>query len=211
MVAWALRSRSHATVPARPSRRSIRASQPSSSRAFSTDGQRRCTSTAKLGRCSRAKLRRILAAGLPDQRRDLGDRALLGGGDVEVLVLAGGRGHRGDDPVGDVVDVGERARLLAGAEDLQRPLAEQHLGDEIGDGVGDAGLVAVGQLARPVGVERAADRVAQAVLVVGGAGVDLAGELGEAVGRARRRARRRDGSSVVGNSVARSNTIEEET
>ncbi len=43
---------------------------------------------------------------------------------------------------------------------------------------------ASGSLARAVGVERAADRVRQAVLVVGGAAVDLAGELGEAVGRA---------------------------
>jgi hypothetical protein len=41
----ALRARSHSTVCAIPSRTPIRASQPSSSRAFSTDGQRRCTST----------------------------------------------------------------------------------------------------------------------------------------------------------------------
>ena len=36
---------------------------------------------------------------------------------------AGRVGHRGDDALGDVVDVGERARLLARAEDLERPLA----------------------------------------------------------------------------------------
>ena len=98
----------------------------------------------------------------------------------------GGRGHRGDDAVGDVVDVGERPRLRAVAEDLQRLLARQHLLDDVGDHVRDARLV-LGHLARPVGVERAADRVRQAVLVVRGAAVDLAGELGEPVGRLRDR------------------------
>ena len=92
-------------------------------------------------------------------------------------------------PVGDVVDVRERARLLARAEDRQRPLPGEHLADHVGDHVRDAGLV-VGQLAGAVGVERPADRVGQAVLVVQRAAVDLAGELREAVGRARRRARR---------------------
>ena len=111
--------------PASPSRRSMRASQPRSVRAFSTDGQRRWTSTSKLGRCSKAQLLGILAAGLPDERGDLRDGVLLGGRDVEVLVLAGRGGHRGDDPVGDVVDVGEGARLLARPEDLQRPLARR--------------------------------------------------------------------------------------
>ena len=89
-------------------------------------------------------------------------------------------------PVGDVVDVGDRARLLARAEDLQRLLAGQHLLDHVGDHVRDAGLV-LGHLARAVRVERAADRVAQAVLVVRRAAVDLARELREAVRRPRRR------------------------
>ena len=66
-------------------------------------------------------------------------------------------------------------------------MAGERLADQVGHGVGDARLV-VGHLARPVGVERAADRERQAVLVVRGAAVDLAGELGEAVGRARHRA-----------------------
>ena len=39
---------------------------------------------------------------------------------LKSSLTAGGRGHRGDDAVGDVVDVGERAGLLAVAEDLQR-------------------------------------------------------------------------------------------
>ena len=51
----------------------------------------------------------------------------------------------------------------------------------------DARLV-LGHLARAVGVERAADRVRQAVLVVERAAVDLARELREAVRRVRRRA-----------------------
>jgi len=57
-----------------------------------------------------------------------------------------------NDPVGDVVDVGQRARLLAAAEDLQRPLAREHLGDQVGHCVGDPGLVGFGALARAVGV-----------------------------------------------------------
>ena len=63
----------------------------------------------------------------------------------------------------------------------KRPLAGEHLADQVGHGVRDAGLV-VGQLARAVGVEGPADREGQAVLVVRGAAVDLARELGEAVG-----------------------------
>jgi hypothetical protein len=59
----------------------------------------------------------------------------------------------------------------------------QALLDDVGDHVGDAGLV-LGHLAGAVGVERPADRVLQPVLVVGGAHVHLAGELGEPVGRA---------------------------
>ena len=77
-----------------------------------------------------------------------------------------GGAHRGDDPVGDVIDVGERAGLLAGAEDLQGTLTGEHLVDQVGHGVRDAGL-GVGQLAGAVGVEGAADRVGQAVLLDG--------------------------------------------
>ena len=51
--------------------------------------------------------------------------------------------------------------------------------------MGDARLLGIGQLAGAVGVERACDRIGQPVLVVGGAGVDLAGQLGEPIGRAR--------------------------
>src|ERR671924_468750 len=43
----------------------------------------------------------VATAGGPDDARDVGDRALVGRADVEVLVEAGRRGHRRDDPVGD--------------------------------------------------------------------------------------------------------------
>ena len=76
---------------------------------------------------------------------------------------AGGDGHRGDDAVGDVVDVRQRPRLRAVAEDRQRRALGQRqaLLDDVGDHVRDARLV-LGHLARPVGVERAADRVGEA-------------------------------------------------
>src|SRR5918998_1786240 len=146
--------------------------------ALHVDGERR-----QVGELERL---RVAAADLPDDPRDLRDRQLLRGGDVEVLVQAGARGHRADDAVGDVVDMGQRARLLTGAEDLERVLAREALAYEVGDGVRDARLV-VGHLARPVGVERAADRERQPVLVMGRAAPDLAGELREAVRRLRHR------------------------
>ena len=88
------------------------------------------------------------------------------------------------DPVRDVVHVRERARLLPGAEDLERLLARERLADEVRDGMRDPGLV-VGHLARAIGVEGPADRERQAELVVGRAAVHLAGELRVAVGGAR--------------------------
>ena len=180
-------SRSQATVSASPWRRSTCASQPSSRAGLL---HRRPAALRRrprsVGRWLEREVRRDPRRRPPRSARR--SRRPCSSSEAEMLkssFSAGRRAGRGDDPVGDVVDVGQRARLLAGAEDLQRPLAGQHLGDQVGHGVGDARLVAVGQLARAVGVERAADRVAQPVLVVGGAGVDLAGELGEAVGRAR--------------------------
>ena len=166
--------------PAPPSRAAGAPSRPTASAAArrprSSAGARARSSSGSLPHAS--QIRRAISATVSSSRR----------GDVEVLVLAGGRGHRRDDPVGDVVDVRQRSRLLAGAEDLERPLAGQRLGDQVRDRVRDPGLVGIGQLARPVRVERAADRVAQAVLVVRGARVHLAGELREPVCRAGRRA-----------------------
>ena len=70
---------------------------------------------------------------------------------------AGRRAHGADEAVGDVVEPGEGARLLAAAVDRHRAEAVERLADQVGDDrvVGAAG---------PVGVERAADRVAEAVL-----------------------------------------------
>ncbi len=180
-------SRSHSAVARMPSRTSIRAFQPSSRSAFSTDGQRRWTSTLKLGRCSSAKSAGSLPAASQHSAAISRDGQLVARRDVEVLVEPGRVPGRGDDPVGDVVDVRERPRLLAAAEDRQRGDAGERLADQVGHRVGDAGL-GVGQLARAVGVERAADRVRQPVLVVRRAAVDLARQLGEAVGRERERA-----------------------
>src|SRR4051794_9550065 len=126
---------------------------------------------------------RVLPARLPYDPRDVGDRELLGRGDVEVLVLSRRAGHRRDDAVGDVVDVRERARLLSRAEDLERALPREDLADQVGYGVGDARL-GVGQLAGAVGVEGTADREGQAVLLVERAAVLLARQLREPVGRA---------------------------
>ena len=177
-------SRSHSTVAASPragprappSRAAAAPSPPTASGAA-----RRPRSSAGAPARTRRGPRRTPPRSI---RGDLGDGQLLRRRDVEVLVLAGRVGHGRDDAVGDVVDVRERARLLAGAEDLQRPLAREHLPDQVGHHVRDARLV-LGQLAGAVGVEGPADRERQAVLVVERAAVDLAGELREAVGRAR--------------------------
>ena len=151
------RGLSHSTVPAMPSRRSMRASQPSSRRAFSTDGQRRCTSTSKLGRWRSSN-----SEGSWPQASQMirAISAMVRSSDAEMLkssFSAAACSERGDDAVGDVVHVRERARLLARAEDLERVLAGQHLADQVGHDVRDSRL-GVGQLARPVGVEGAADR-----------------------------------------------------
>src|SRR5689334_10579833 len=104
-------------------------------------------------------------AGHPDEPGDLRYRPLLGCGDVEVLVLARRVDHGGDDAVCDVIDVGQGAGLLAGSEDLQRPLSRKHLSYEVGNGVRDPRLE-IGHLAGTVRVEGPADREWQAVLVV---------------------------------------------
>src|SRR5919107_1114870 len=102
---------------------------------------------------------RVAAGLLPDDAGELGDGELVARADVEVLVDGVRRGHRGDDAVGDVVDVGQRAGVRAVAEDRQRGVRRQReaLADQVGHGVGDAGFV-LGNLAGAVGVERAADR-----------------------------------------------------
>ena len=172
-----------------PSRTPIRARQSSSRSAFSTEGQRRWTSTSNDGRCSSSRSSGSLPAASQHRRAIWATVSSSRGRHVEVLVQGGRMGHRGDDAVGDVVDVRERPRLLAGAEDRQRAHPGERLAQQVGHRVRDAGLV-VGHLARPVGVERPADRERQPELVVGGAAVGLARQLRPAVGRARRRAPR---------------------
>src|SRR5215207_3057496 len=73
------------------------------------------------------EVRGVAPTRLPDQLGDLRHRALVRRRDVEVLVLSRRARHCGDDAVGDVVHVRERARLRARAEDLQRLLAGQDL------------------------------------------------------------------------------------
>src|SRR5207302_6366776 len=88
--------------------------------------------------------------------------------------------------LGDVVDMRERAGLFARSEYLERPLALQALRDQVWNRVRDSRLARLGPLAGAIRVERTADRVTQPELVMGGAGVDLARKLREAVGGARR-------------------------
>ena len=171
-----------------PSCTSMRASQPSRRRAFSTEGQRRTTSTSKLGRCSSANS----SGSRPHASQMIAaSSATVRSSDAETLKSS-------LRPDGEAVAVTipsamssmcvsvrvcvPSPKIGSGAPARQA----QALADEVGDHVGDPRLV-LGHLAGPVGVERAADRVGQAVLVVRGAHVDLAGELGEPVGRARDR------------------------
>ena len=101
----------------------------------------------------------------------------------EVVGAAGGLGReRGDDPVGEVLDVDEAAGRAAVAGDRQRLAFEGEVG-ELGDDAGGAGARAVG--------DAEAQHGALEVVELGVAGaVGLAGELGRGVEVARRRDRR---------------------
>src|SRR5438552_8635599 len=111
------------------------------------------------------EIARRRAAGVPDQTGDLSDAELLLRRDIEVFVQSGRRPHRADDAVGDVVDVRQRSRLRARAEDLERARSRQHLANEVGYRVRDAGL-GIGDLARAIGIEWTADREAKPMLGV---------------------------------------------
>ena len=81
--------------------------------AFSTDGQRRCTSTWKLGRCSSSN-----AAGSSPHSSQMirAISATVISSSFEMLKSSFSAGRvrgRRDDALGDVVDVGDRPRLLA--------------------------------------------------------------------------------------------------
>ena len=185
-------ARSAARAATRPCRRGRRAAAPrppirAARGPFRTDGQRRWTSTSKLGRCASSKLLGVLAARLPDQLRR---SATVSSSEAEMLKSS-------FSPAGDAIAVTIPSAMSSTWVSVRvcSPLPKicsgrwpgQDLGDQVRHRVGDPGLVAVGELARAVGVERAADRVAQPVLVVGGARVHLARQLGEPVRRARRR------------------------
>ena len=113
------RAATRRSARSRPRRRSAPAS-PAAARAFSTDGQRRWTSTSKVGRWASSKsagsrpqasqTMRAISATVSSRAAEMLKSSLSPAGE-DIAV---------DDAVGDVVDVGERARLLARAEDLQR-------------------------------------------------------------------------------------------
>src|SRR5437588_5506089 len=79
--------------------------------------------------------------------------------------------------------MGKRAGLGSRAEDLERTLVGERLRDQVGHGVGDPRLVWLRLLAWAIGVERTADRVAEPMLVLSRARVDLTRQLREPVRR----------------------------
>ena len=120
-------------------------------------------------------------------------------------------------PAGQVAAVGVVPDLVAVAEDVQRVLALEHLLHEVGTTWLIASFtlplehldVAEGPaLADADAVERPHDRVGQLVLVPGGPGEVLDGQLLEAVGRQRRRDLRARRPRTDGQWSVDSNTIE---
>ena len=155
------RSRSQRTVAAIPSSTPIRASQPSSSLAFSTEGQRRWTSTANVGRCSSAN-----ASGSSPQASHTmrAISATVSSREAEMLKSS-------FNPAGEPIAVTTPSAMSSTWVSVRVCSPEpkissgrwpdEHLLDQVGHRVRDPGL-GVGQLARAVGVERAADRVREA-------------------------------------------------
>src|SRR5207247_8119282 len=127
------------------------------------------------------ELKRLGAATeLPDLAGKLLNRRRRILPNVEVVIF-GLRVETGrDDAIRDVLNIGEAPLLLARAHDLERIVSVEHLACEVWDHVGDTGFV-LGVLSRPVGVEGATDRVADAMLFVEGPTVLFAYELREAV------------------------------
>ena len=162
----------------RPRRRRSAPPSRAGSRAFSTLGQRRTTSTSKVGRCSSAnasgsrphasQMTRAISATVISSPAETLKSSFSPAGEAIAVTMPSAMSSTcvsvrvcvPSPKIGSGALVGQRQALL----------------DDVGDHVRDAGLV-LGHLARAVGVERAADRVGQAVLVVRGAHVDLAGEL----------------------------------
>ena len=132
----------------------------------------RCTSTPAPGRCSSSNASGRLAARLPDDPRDLRHRQLARASDVEVLVQARlASASPRTMPSAMSLHVRQRARLLPRAEDLQRSLPRQRPCSIRSATACASPAVASGSSPGAVGVERAADREAQAVLLVGRAAV----------------------------------------
>src|ERR1700742_2214196 len=168
---------SHSTYWRTPSLKGVSAFQPSSSRA-------RWLEIVLPGKSPGGARRRVGdLAGVDVFLHPLGDfedRRDLVAGEV-VGASRGCRGERGDDPVGEVLDVDEAAGGAAIAGDRQRLSFEGDVG-EFGDDAGGAGAGAVGDA-------EAQDRVLEAVELRVARAVGLARELGRGVEVARRRDR----------------------
>ena len=154
--------------------------QPSSSRAFSTDGQRRCTSTSNVGRCSSANSLRRPRRRPP--RRCARSRRRVSSREAEMLKSS-------FSPAGEPIAVTIPSAMSSTWVSVrvcspepkisQRALAGEHLVDQVGHARARCPARLGGHLAGAVGVEGPADRVGQPVLGVRRAAVDLAGELRE--------------------------------
>ena len=168
--------RTHSTYLRTPSLKLVSAFQPSSASARSLEIDLPGKSPGRGGVWTISQVVDVFL----DPLGDFEDRHDLVAGEV---VGAAGRlgGERGDDPVGEVLDVDEAAGRAAVAGDRQRLAFEGEVG-ELGDDAGGAG-------ARAVGDAEAQHRPLEVVeLGVAGA-VGLAGELGRGVEVARRRDR----------------------
>ena len=126
----------------------------------------------------------------PDQGGQFQHGGGFGGGQVEVLVQRAGVLQGGGDAAGQVAAIGVVADLGAVAQDVQRVLALEDFLDQVGDHVAhgqphvpghDLLVPAAPALPDADAVERPHDRVRQPVLLIGGAGEVLHGQLLETV------------------------------
>ena len=166
---------SRVTVAAIPSSSSMRACQPSSGRAFSTDGQRRCTSTVEAPAGARA---RTPSGSSPQASQTIrAISATVSSREAEMLKSS-------FSPAGELIAATMPSAMSSTWVSVRVCSPEP----KICSGRWPASTFAirsgtawampgarVGHLARAVRVERSADRERQAVLVVRGAAVDLAG------------------------------------
>ena len=187
----------HGTTSSSISSSEVVHSMPRTARALVTSGTRFWTSCSNAG--SDDQRQRPVALDLaPDHLGELGDGGRAFGRDVEVLVARGVLRHALDDSCGQVAAVGVVPHLVAGAEDVQRILALDHLLHQVRHDVAHRELDVAGAhldvaerppLTDTDTVERPHDRVRQLVLVPGRLREVLDGQLLEAVRRQRRRDR----------------------